>query len=144
MVFQPVDDPMNMWKVFALVMLSLLVISVGLRFTYIEAHAFPVNETQKLFAKNAAQSGFRDEMGDNNYNIIVQDHGRIMSTANGDKKVVRVILIQGNITLTALVDMDSGNVVEKSMVERSGWMTEYILYKNQNTKSWGYHRVFDR
>ena len=144
MVFQPVDDPMNMWKVFALVMLSLLVISVGLRFTYIEAHAFPVNETQKLFAKNAAQNWLKDEIKGNDYNVTVQDYGRIIPTVNGDKKVVRVVLTQENITLSTLVDMDSGNVVEKSMVERSGWMTEYILYKNQNTKSWGYHRVFDR
>ncbi len=143
MVFQPVDDSMNLWKAFALVMIGLLVISVGLRFTYIEAHAFPLNETQKLFAKNAAQSGFRDEIMGNNYNVTVQDHGRIISTSNGDKKVVRVILTQGNITLTALVDMDSGNVVEKSMMERSGWMTEYILNKNQNTKSRGYQRLFD-
>jgi hypothetical protein len=144
MVFQPVDDFMNKWKAFALVMIGLLVISVGLRFTYTEAHEFQLNETQKLFAKNAAQSGFQDEMGDINYNVTVQDHGRIMSSANGDKKVVRVILTHGNITLTALVDMDSGNVVEKSMVESSGWMTEYIKYKNQNSNGWGYQRLFDR
>ncbi len=144
MVFQPVDDSMNLWKAFALVMIGLLVISVGLRFTYIEAHAFPLNETQKLFAKNAAQSGFRDEIEGDNYNVTVQDHGRIISTSNGDKKVVRVIFTQGNITMTALVDMDSGIVVEKSMVERMGWMTEHIMDKSQNIKSRGYQRLFDR
>jgi uncharacterized protein YpmS len=144
MVFQQVDYSMNLWKVFALIMISLLIIAVGLKFKYAEAHTFPINESQKLFAKNAAQIGFRDEMGSNNYNVTVQDYGRTISTANGDKKVVRVILTQGNITLTALVDMESGNVVEKSMVERSGWMIEYIIHKNQNTKIWGYQRLFDR
>ena len=85
--------------------------------------------------------GLRDEMGSNNYNVSVQERGRIISTANGDKKVVHVVLTRENMTLTALVDMETGNVVEKSKMESSGWM---IDYKDQNSKRWGHQRFFDR
>ena len=118
-------------------MIALLIVAVGLRLTYGEAHAFRLNEGQKFFAINAAQNGLKDEIGGINYNVTVQDHGSIISTADGDKKVVRVVLIQGNITLTALVDMDTGNVVEKSREELSGWMTGY---QNQKPKLWGHER----
>ena len=132
---------MNLWKTLALVMIILLVVAVGLRSTYMEAHAFPLNESQRFFAINAAQNGLRDEIGNNNYNVTVQEHGSTISTTNGDKKVVRVVLIRGNTTLTALVDMDTGNVVEKTRIESSGWMTEY---QNQNPKRWGHERLFNR
>jgi len=132
---------MNRWKTLAIVMIALLIIATGIRFAYIEKHPFQLNEEQKIFAINAAQNGLRDEMGGSNYNATVQDYGRIMSSETGNKKVVRVVLTQGNITLTALVDMDTGNVVEKSKVEYSGWMTEY---QNQNPKRWGYQRLFNR
>ena len=135
---------MNRWKTFALIMIGLLVVAVGFRFTYIEEHSFPVNEEEKLFAINAAQNGLRDENGINNYNVTVQDHGRIISTLNGDKKVVHVVLTRENITLTALVDMETGNVVEKSKIESSGWLAEYIQNKNNNLKGWGHQRLFNR
>src|SRR5574341_2210221 len=111
---------MNVWKAFALVMIGLLAVAVGLRFTYMETHAFQLDDEQKTFAINAARNGLRDEMSGSNYNVTVQEHGRIIPTADGDKKVVRVVLTRGNITLTALVDMDTGNAVEKSRMESSG------------------------
>ncbi len=132
---------MNLWKALAIVMIALLIIAVGIRFVYIEAHTFPLNEEQKSFAMNSTLDVLKNEMEGNNYNITVQDHGRIISTANGDKKVVRVVLTQGNITLTALVDMDTGKVVEKSRMESSGWMAEY---QNQKSKRWGHQRLFNR
>ncbi len=132
---------MNMWKAFALVMIGLLAVAVGVRFTYMETHIFQLNEEQKTIAINAARNGLRDEMSDKDYNVTVLEHGRIIPTANGDKKVVRVVLTRGNITLTALVDMDTGNVVEKSRMESSGWMTEY---PKQDTKLWGHQRLFSR
>ena len=132
---------MNRWKAFALVMIGLLAVSVGLRFTYLEEHSFPIDEEQKLFAINAAKNGLRDEKEINNYNITIQEKGRIIPTANGDKKVVRVILTHENITLTALIDMETGNIVEKSKMESSGWMVEY---KNSNSKRWGHQRLFNR
>jgi hypothetical protein len=140
MVFHLMET-MNKLKVFALVMIGLLIIATGLRFTYLEVHEFPLNETQKIFAINTAKDGLRDEIGGNNYNTTVQDRGRTMSTANGDKKVVRVVLTRENITITALVDMDTGSVVEKTRVESSGWMTEY---QDQNPKRWGHQRLFNR
>lgn len=130
---------MNKWKALALVMIALLVISVGIRFAYMEGHAFQLNDEQKSFAINAAKDGLKDEMEGNNYNITVQDYGRIISTADGDKKVVRVVFTRGNIALTALVDMDTGNVVEKSRVEYSGWMTEH---QYQDTQRWAHKRLF--
>ncbi|MCZ7399532.1 MAG: hypothetical protein O8C62_07615 [Candidatus Methanoperedens sp.] len=130
---------MNLWKALAIVMIALLVIAVGIRFVYIEIHTFPLNGEQKTFVINSVQDALKNEMGGNNYNITVQDHGRIISTANGDKKVVRVVLIQGNITFTALVDMDTGNMVEKNKMEYSGWMTEY---QYQNTERWAHKRFF--
>ncbi len=132
---------MNLWKALALVMICLLAVAVGLRFIYVEGHGFPLNEKQKTFAINAAQNGLKDEMGGNNYNVTVQERGRIIPTANGDKKVVRVVLTQGNTTLTALVDMDTGSVVEKSRVESSGWMMEY---RDQKPRFWSHQRLFDR
>lgn len=132
---------MNRLKVFALVMIGLLVIAAGLRFAYMETHTFKLSEEQKNFAMNAARDGLRDEMGGNNYNVTIEDHGRIIATANGDKKVVDVVLTLENTTLTALVDMDTGNVVEKNKVEYSGWMTEY---RDQNPKRWGHQRLFNR
>jgi hypothetical protein len=133
---------MNRWKIFALIMIGLLVVAVGFRFAYFEGYSFPVNEEEKLFAINAAQNGLGDENGINNYDITVQDHGRIISTLKGDRKVVRVVLIRENITLTALVDMETGNIVEKSRIESTGWMAEYIKNKNNNSKGWGHQRLF--
>ena len=132
---------MNLWKALALAMICLLAIAVGLRFVYADEHGFPLNEQQKTFAINAAQNGLKDEIQDNNYNVAVQERGRIIPTANGDKKVVHVILTGGNVTLTALVDMDTGSVVEKSRVEHIGWMTEY---RNQKPNFWSHQRLFDR
>ena len=132
---------MNLWKALALVMICLLAVSVGLRFTDIDEHGFSLNEEQKLFAINAAQNGLKDEMGSNNYNVTIQERRRMIPTANGDKRVVRVVLTQGNTTLTALVDMDTGSIVEKSRVEHSGWMTEV---QSQNPKSWAHERLFNR
>ena len=132
---------MNRWKTFALIMMGLLVVAVGLRLTYFEAHSFPVNEEEKLFAINAVQNGLGDENGISNYNITVQERGRIISTIEGDKKVLPVVLTRENLTLTALVDMETGNIVEKSRMESSGWM---IDYKNQKSRRWGHQRLFDR
>ncbi len=130
---------MNKWKALALVMIALLVISVGIRFAYMEVHAFQLNDEQKSFAINAAKDGLKDETEGNNYNITIQDYGRIISTSNGDKKVVRVVFIRGNIALTALVDMDTGNVVEKNKLEYGGWMMEH---QYQNTQRWAHKRLF--
>ncbi len=125
---------MNLWKAFALVMIGILAITVGIRFTYLEVHTFPIDEKQKNSAIDAAKNAFREEMGNSNYTILMQNHGTIISTGNGDKKVARVTLMQGNITMTALVDIDTGVVVEKARIESRGWMTEYM---NQNPKQLG-------
>ncbi len=125
-------------------MIGLLAVAVGFRFIYFEGHTFPVNEEERLFAINAVRNGLGDEKGINDYNITVQERGRIISTANGDKRVLRVVLTGDNITLTALVDMETGNVVEKSRIESSGWMSEYLKDKNNNLKGWGYQRLFNR
>ncbi len=132
---------MNLWKALALVMICLLAVAVGFRFTDIDEHGFSLNEKQKLFAIDAAQNGLKDEMGSNNYNVTFQEHGRMIPTANGDKRVVRVVLTQENTTLTAIVDMDTGSIVEKSWLEHSGWMTGG---QSQNPKSWGHERLFNR
>ncbi len=132
---------MNPWKALALLMICLLAIAVGLRFADVEEHGFQLNENQKIFAINAAQNGLKDEIQGNNYNVTIQERGRIIPTTNGDKKVVRVVLAQGNTTLTALVDMDTGNVVEKSRVESSGWMVEY---GDQKPRFWSHQRLFER
>src|SRR3972149_2162940 len=116
---------MNLWKVLAVVMIGLLVIAIGLRFINTEAHAFPLNEEQKSFAKNSARDGLKDEIGIDNYHVTIPEHGRIISTENGDKKVVPVVFSNENITLSVLIDMDTGAIVQKSKVEYGGWMTEY-------------------
>ncbi len=130
---------MNKWKVLALVMIALLIISAWLRFAYIETHAFKLNEEQKTYAINSAQEALKNEVEGSNYNITVQNYGRIISTANGDKKVARVVFTDGNVILTALVDMDTGNVVEKNKMEYSGWMAEY---QYQNPQRWAHKRLF--
>ncbi|MGB8216774.1 MAG: hypothetical protein WCE94_05665 [Candidatus Methanoperedens sp.] len=130
---------MNAWKILALVMITLLVIAIGIKFIYNEAHTFQLTEKQKTFAINSSLDALKNEMGNNSYNITVQDHGRIISTANGDKKVVRVVFTNGSVILTALVDIDTGGVVEKSKVEDSGWMAEY---QNQNTERLEHKRSF--
>lgn len=132
---------MNLWKVLALIMIGLLVIAIGFRLNYMEAHGFQLNETEKAFAVNAAKTGLKDEIEGSNYTVSVQDHGRIVPAPNGDKRIIRVVLSQGNITLTALVDMETGNVVEKSRMERSGWMMEN---QGRNAKRGGFQYLFDR
>ena len=122
-------------------MLALLIIVAGIRFIYVGSHTFKIDENQKLFAINAARNGLGDEIRGNNYNITVHDRGLILSTASGDKKVVQVILTGGNVTLTALVDMDTGNIVEKNRMESLGWMTEY---QGQDVKRMDYLRLFNR
>ena len=132
---------MNRWKALALIMIGLLAVAVGLKFIYFEAHLFQIDEKQKLFAIKAAQNGLRDEIGGNEFNITVQEYGRIISTVNGNKKVVHVVLTHENTTLAALVDMETGNIVEKSKMESLDWMIEY---KDQNSKRWGHQRLLNR
>ena len=132
---------MNLWKKFALVMLALLVIVAGIRFIYVETHTFKIDEDQKLFAINAVRNGFGNEIMGTNYNITVHERGWIVSTAGGDKKVVQVILTGGNVTLTALVDMETGNIVEKNRMESLGWMTEH---QDQDVKRRDYLHLFNR
>ena len=132
---------MNLWKKFALVMLALLVIVVLIRFIYVETHTFKIAGDQKLLAINAARRGLGDEMRGNNYNITVHDRGWIVSTINGDKKVVQVVLTNSNVTFTAIVDMDTGNIVEKNRMESFGWMA---YHKDQDFKRRDYLRLFDR
>lgn len=127
---------MNAWKVFALVMIGLLIITAGIRFSYVEAHGFRLNEEDKSFAKRSAQEGLKDETGINNYNVTIPDYGRIISTANGDKKVVHVVFTNGNITLAVQIDMDTGAVLEKSRVEYSGWMTEHQGAQRMGHRGW--------
>ncbi len=127
---------MNLWKAFALIMICLLIIVAGLRFAYVETHVFSLTEEQKAFAIKAAKDGLKDEIEGKNYNVTAVDRGRIISTANGDKKVASVIFTYTNTTLAVRVDMDTGELVEKIKVEYSGWMTEY-----QATKPWA-HRGF--
>ncbi|NJD54438.1 MAG: hypothetical protein FIB07_16440 [Candidatus Methanoperedens sp.] len=132
---------MNLWKAFALIMIALLVIATGLRFTYFGAHTFQINEEQRSFAINAARNGLKEEIGNNNYSVIDQERGLIISTLNGEKRVIYVVLKRENITLTALIDMETGNIVEKNKMESSGWM---IDYKDQNSRRWGHQRFLDR
>jgi hypothetical protein len=127
---------MNLWKVLAVVMISLLVIAIGLRFIYTEAHAFQLNEEQKSFAENTARDWLKDDIRIDNYNVTIPDRGRIISTQNGDKKVVPVVYSNENITLSVLIDMETGAIVQESKVEYSGWMTEY-----QGAR-WGHKRLF--
>ncbi len=130
---------MNLWKVLSLVMICLLAVAVGLRFIFIEAHTFQLDDKQKTFAINAARQGLESEIGNNSFNVTIPDHGSIISTADGYKKVVRIVFTRGNTTLTALVDMDTGNVMEKTLIETSGWMTMY-----QNPGRWGAIHLFNR
>lgn len=135
---------MNLWKSLALIMICLLALSVGFRFAFIEEHIFPIDEKEKQFVLDVAKNGLKDEILGNDYNITVQDHGWIISTSNGDKKVVHVVFTRENTTLTALVDMDTGNIVEKSRIETGDWMTEYLRSTNRTSKSWGHQRFFRR
>ena len=74
-------------------MTALLVIAVGIRFFYLRAHIFAIDDKQDL-CNNASQEGLKDEMRGNNHNITVEKHGSIISTANGDKKIVRVFYLR--------------------------------------------------
>ena len=131
---------MNIWKILALVMIGLLVVAIGFRLNFIEGHTFPLNETEKAFAINAAETSLKDEI-EGNYTVNIQDHGRIMPAPDGDKRIVRVVFSQGNITFTALVDLENVNVVEKSRVERTGWRTEN---ESRYAKRGGFQRLFGR
>lgn len=135
---------MNLWKALALIMISLLALSVGFRFAFMEGHSFPIDEKEKIFAIDSAKKGLNDEILNDNYNVTIQDRGWIISTLNGDKKVVHVVFTHENTTLIALVDMDTGNIVEKSRIETGDWMTDYLKSTDRYSKSWGYQRLFRR
>jgi uncharacterized protein YpmS len=128
---------MNTWKKFALVMLALLVIVAGIRFTYVETHTFKPDEQQKAFAAKAALDGLSAEIEGKDHNITVSDRGWIISTSSEDRKVVPVVITYENTTLSALVDIETGDVVKKSKVEYSGWMTEY-----QYPERWSHKHFF--
>lgn len=128
---------MNLWKKFALVMIALLIIAAGIRFAYVETHIFKLNEEQKAFAAKAALDGLTSEIGGKDYNVTPSDRGWIISTSSGDRKVIPVVLTYENTTLSALVDMETGDVVRKSKVEYSGWMTEY-----KYPERWSHKRFF--
>jgi hypothetical protein len=116
---------MNLWKKFALVMIALLIIVAGIRFAYVETHTFKLDEQQTAFVAKAALDGLSAEIEGTENNETVSDQGWIISTSSGDRKVVPVVLTYGNTTLSALVDMETGDIVRKSKVEYSGWMTGY-------------------
>jgi len=128
---------MNLWKKFALVMIALLVIAAGIRFAYVETHTFKLDEQQKAFAVKAALDVLSAEINGKDHNVTASDQGWIISTSSGDRKVVPVVLTYGNSTLSALVDMETGDVVRKSKVEYSGWMTGY-----QYPERWSHKRFF--
>jgi len=128
---------MNTWKKFALVMLILLVIVAGIRFAYVETHTFKLDEEQKAFAAKAAVVGLSSEIEGKDHNVTSSDQGWIIFTSSGDRKVVPVVLIYENTTFSALVDMETGEVVRKSKVEYSGWMTEY-----KYPERWSHKRFF--
>lgn len=132
---------MNLWKVLALAMIGLLVIAIGFRLNYMDGHGLPLNETEKIFALKSAQTALKDEIEGKNYTVNIQDHVRIIPALDGDKRIVRVVFLQGNITLTALVDLENGSVVEKSRVERAGWRTENV---SRYPKRGGFQSLFDR
>ena len=118
-------------------MIALLVIVAGIRFAYVETHTFKLDEEQKAFAAKAALDGLSSEIEGTDYNVTASDRGWIISTSSGDRKVVPVVLTYGNITLSALVDMETGDVVRKSKVEYIGWMTEY-----QYPERWSHKQFF--
>jgi len=128
---------MNTWKKFALVMIALLIIVAGIRFVYVETHTFKLDEEQKAFAANAAVVGLSSEIEGKDHNVTASDQGWIISTSSGDRKVIPVILTYENTTLSALVDMETGDVVRKSKVEYSGWMTGY-----KYPQLWSHKRFF--
>jgi hypothetical protein len=129
---------MNTWKKFALVMIALLVIVAGIRFAYVETHTFKLDEEQKTFAAKAALDGLSFEIEGKDHNVTASDRGWIISISSGDRKVVPVVLNYENTTLSALVDMETGDVVRKSKVEYSGWMTQY-----KYPQSWSHKRFFE-
>ena len=131
---------MNKWKAFALVMIGLLILVAGVSFYHFETLLFQLNEDEKAFAIDSAKIGLKEELEGYDYNITVAEHGRKISASTGDKKAVIVIFNRGNVTFTALVDMDTGEVVRKSNVEYSGWMAEYKNTKYQNRRHWLYKR----
>jgi len=128
---------MNIWKKFALVMIALLIIAAGIRFAYVETHTFKLDEQQKAFVTKAAVVGLSAEIEGKDHNVTASDQGWIISTSTGDRKVVTVVLTYENTTLSALVDMETGDVVRKSKVEYSGWMTGY-----QYPERWSHKRFF--
>ncbi len=129
---------MNLWKKFALVMIVLLVIVAGIRFAYVETHTFKLDEEHKAFAAKAALKVLSSEIEGKDHNIIASDRGWIISTSSGERKVVPVVLTYENTTFSALVDMETGDVVRKSKVEYSGWMTGY-----QYPPRWSHKRFFE-
>ena len=118
-------------------MIALLVIAAGIRFAYVETHTFKLDEQQKAFAVKAALDVLSAEINGKDHNVTASDQGWIISTSSGDRKVVPVVLTYGNSTLSALVDMETGDVVRKSKVEYSGWMTGY-----QYPERWSHKRFF--
>jgi hypothetical protein len=133
---------MNKWKVFALVMIGLLILVAGVSFYHFETLLFKLNEDEKAFAIDSAKNELKEELEGYDYNITSAEHGRKISTPTGEKKVILVILNHGNVTFTALVDMDTGEVVRKSNVEYSGWMEEYQNTKYGDSRHWLPQRLF--
>ena len=131
---------MNKWKAFALVMIGLLILVAGVSFYHFETLIFQLNEDEKAFAIDSAKTGLKEELEGYDYNITTAEHGRKISASTGDKKTVLVIFNRGNVTFTALVDMDTGEVVRKSNVEYSGWMAEYKNTKYRDSRHWLYKR----
>lgn len=131
---------MNKWKAFALVMIGLLILVAGVSFYHFETLLFQLNEDEKAFAIDSAKTGLKEELEGYDYNITTAEHGRKISASTEDKKTVLVIFNRGNVTFTALVDMDTGEVVRKSNVEYTGWMAEYKNTKYRDSRHWLYKR----
>jgi hypothetical protein len=128
---------MNLWKKFALLMIAILVIAAGIRFAYVETHTFKLDEQEKVFVTRAALDVLSTEIDVKDNTVTASDQGWIITTSSGDRKVVPVVLTYENSTFSALVDMETGDVVRKSKVEYSGWMTEY-----KYPERWSYKRFF--
>ncbi|MBI4362176.1 MAG: hypothetical protein HY558_03290 [Euryarchaeota archaeon] len=118
--------PRNIWKIAALVSLLLIAAVFASRAMLLRDHRVATTEDQSRAALAAATAALQPQLpGLGPYNATVGRYVFTMDTPFGPKTAVPVFFTAGNTTLTALVDLSTGEVVQTVEVHSTGWMSDF-------------------
>ncbi|MEM2924522.1 MAG: hypothetical protein QXQ02_00470 [Halobacteria archaeon] len=130
---------MGKWRILATLLIAFLILFIAARVLYIESHRISLTQEQREHAENAARLAFKGKLTPE-FKSFTLNSGWYIDTANGTKKIIYVSFASDNSSLSALVDLDTYEIVRISEVYYKGWMEEY----NRGRPEYWAHQKFFR